>query len=450
MRWAGRNNSETLSTTKLSGEQWCLILLWLLVLSERIAFTIWDQTSQSFIVSDSEYYYQSGLDLIRTGRLIYRGCPTALIMPGISALIGLLSLVFPEGVPLLYSVRVLWILMGSLVPVVLYRTLRLYTGHWPALLASAVYLMPWHVQIDCFLLTECPYYLFFALALYYTMKMGEDDSYRYVWGWAISVLAGLMFRPNILVFIVFSLAWLILIQKYTWKELGYRVAVLCVVLGVFLVPWTIRNWQLYHAIIPVSYGSANPLYEGTYQGIDIPTEQEMGEYLPGFDAYAAVSAKRPDLLNADGKVYNPEMQQYVDMLVVGELAHFRLRAWLGLNPTSFLKSYLYVKPRQIINWVWYYIELCGISFIAAHKMRQIGCFFCILSVCISIRRKRYVMQTVFLSVAYCINLYLLASSYAIDRYAQMIMPYRYLICGFGLELLSVVIKGIRRRSGNGL
>ena len=60
------------------------------------------------------------------------------------------------------------------------------------------------------------------------------------------------------------------------------------------------------------------------------------------------------------------------------------------------------------------------------------------------------MQTVFLAVAYCINLYLLASSYAIDRYAQMIMPYRYLICGFGLELLSAAIIGIRRRSGIGL
>lgn len=447
MNGVSRREGKTLFPINISGEQWWLFLLWLLVLSERIAFTIWDKTGQSFIVSDSEYYYQSGLDLIRTGRLIYRGCPTALIMPGISVLIGLLSLVFSEGLPLLYSIRVLWLLMGSLVPLILYRTMRLFSGHWPALLVAAVYLMPWHVQIDCFLLTECPYYLFFSLALYYTLKMGEDDSLRLVWCWAISVLAGLMFRPNILILVVFSFVWLIIRQKYTWREIGRRAIVLCTVLAIFIIPWTIRNWHLYHAFIPVSYGAANPLFEGTYQGVDIPTEKEMGEYLPGFDAYAAVSAKRPDLVDVDGNVFNPEMQQYVDMLVVGELAHFRLRAWWGLRPTSFLTSYLYVKPRQIVNWVWYYIELGGISFAAAHRMRQMGFLFCICSVCLSVKRKRFVKQTVFLASAYFANLYLLASSYAIDRYAQMIMPYRYLLCGFGLELLITEIRDLHKRRG---
>ena len=81
----------------LGSDRGLMLLLWLAVVAERLAFTAWDRTSQSFIVTDSPDYYQSGLEFIRTGRILYRGCPTALIMPGISVLIGLLSLVFPDG-----------------------------------------------------------------------------------------------------------------------------------------------------------------------------------------------------------------------------------------------------------------------------------------------------------------------------------------------------------------
>jgi hypothetical protein len=91
------------------------------------------------------------------------------------------------------------------------------------------------------------------------------------------------------------------------------------------------------------------------------------------------------------------------------------------------------------------VELGGISFGLAHRMRQLGFLFCGLSVLLSLLLKKHRRLILFLTATYFINLYLLSTSYAIDRYAQMIMPYRYLIMGLGLDLLSTLL--CRRRSG---
>ena len=400
---------------------------------------------QSFIVSDSINYYQSGLDLIATGRLTYRGGSTALIMPGISIVIGLCSLLFADGPALVLALRVLWILMGSLVPLYIYRSLRLYTRRSTAFLGSLVYLMPWHVQIDCFLLTECPYYLFFAMALYYTLKLGKAPARQDAVRYALSVLAALLFRPNILIFVAFSFAWWLL-RRIPLRDLLKRALVLAAVLAVFIVPWSIRNWVVFHDFIPVTYGAGNPLFEGSYQGENPPTDEEIHALYPDVDVYALVAEKRPDLMDAQGHVYDPDLQDYADMIVNGELGHIRLRGWWTLRPLGMLKSYLLIKPRTILNWVWYYIELGGISFGLAHRMRQLGFLFCLFTVALSLIRRRFRRETLFLLIAYLINLLLIASSYAIDRYAQMLMPYRYLLMGLGLELCWECWELWRRRS----
>ena len=419
----------------LKSDVFLMLLLWLIVILERFAFTIWDKTSQSFIISDSLNYYRSGIDLMQTGRLIYRGCPTALIMPGISVLIGTLSLIFPEGSALIYAIRTFWILMGSLVPLFIYKALRLYTGKLAAIIGASVYLFPWHVQIDCFLLTECPYYLFFAISLYLTLRMRGRRDPLSIWLWAFSILAALMFRANILIFAVFCFFYFGVFLRFPGKELIHCAAVLCFALALFIVPWSIRNYHLYHAFIPVTYGASNPMFEGTYQGEAFPTDDEVYALDPTFNVYAKVSAKRPDLLDSEGHVFNPEMQQYVDMLVAGELAHHRLQSWWTLRPLSLLKTYFYTKPRMILNWVWYYIELCGISYSVAHRLRQFGLFFCLLTAVLSFYKKKHQRLVTFLWLSYLLNLYILSTSYAVDRYAQMIMPFRYLLCGLGFDLL---------------
>ena len=66
----------------LRSDRGLLLLLWLLMFTARMLYTLWDRTQYSLIVSDSTGYYQAGLDFARTGRILYYGYPTALVWNG--------------------------------------------------------------------------------------------------------------------------------------------------------------------------------------------------------------------------------------------------------------------------------------------------------------------------------------------------------------------------------
>ena len=300
------------------------------------------------------------------------------------------------------------------------------------------------MEIDRYLLTECPYYLFFAMALYFMLRLGQDGARgKSEWFFALSVLGALLFRANILLFIVFAFLYWLLLRKFTLRDLLRRALILSLVLGLFLVPWTIRNARLFHAFIPVTYGAGNPVFEGSYQGENPPTDKEIDDLYGGYDVYAELAAERPDLLDETGKVYDPAMQQYVGQLVNTRLGQVRLQGWWKLRPLGLLKSYLYIKPRVMLNWVWYYIEVLGIRMQTAHRLRQLG--FCACLAAVLLARRRFRLEIRFLFGTYLVSLLILALGVACDRYAQMLMPYRYLVMGLGLELLAQRLDGLLKR-----
>ena len=51
---------------------------------------------------------------------------------------------------------------------------------------------------------------------------------------------------------------------------------------IFVVPWTIRNYALYDAFIPLTYGVGNPMLRGTYQGANHPLDEEL-DYVTNVD-----------------------------------------------------------------------------------------------------------------------------------------------------------------------
>ena len=420
-----------------------LLLLWLLTVGARLAYTLWDKTGSLMVVTDSPFYYQAGLDFARTGRILYGGSPTALIMPGTPVLIGLLAKVFPDGMPLRYAIRAVWVLIGSLTPLFYYKSVRLYAPAWCAFLVGLVYLHPLHIHIDSYLLTEGPYYAFFAMALYYTLKMGREKKRGDVWKFAFSVLAALLFRANILMLLFFTLLWLLLQKRYTARELLGRIGVVCLVLALFMVPWSIRNYRLFHAFIPVTYGTGNPIMEGTDQGDGYPAEAIFGRGVENIVAEDIVREKNPALFDKNGELLDPETSQYVAHMAIKEDAMFRLRTWLRYETKSFLHTYLWVKPRMILNWVWYWSPFPFFPYEAAHRLRQLNCLFCLGSAGLALALKKHRKVIFFLGFAYVANLYGIAFSLAIDRYAQMIMPYRYLMAGLGLDLAAELLR--RRR-----
>ena len=413
-------------------EGFWLCLLWLLALSARIAYSCWDQLASSLINADAINYFRAGIEFARSGRITHAGFPTAQVMPGMPVLVGLAAMLVPEE-SLRLLCRILWILMGSLTPLFYYKSVRLFAPRWCAFLTGLVCLMPNLVEIDCFLTNEAPYYLFFSMALYYTLKLGKrperGDSLRY----ALSVLGALLFRANILSFLPFTLLYLLLCRKSGREILGL-IAVTAAVLALFLVPWSVRNYKVFHEFIPVSYGSGGPLLEGSYQGPYAIDDEAITDAFGPFPGAQAVRERHPALFREDGELKEPGLDQYYRLLLDEEQAKWRLGGWLQLDPMGLLKNTLF-KLRYSLNYVWYYAEPLGITWGMLHRLRQLNFLFCGLSLALAFALKKHRKLLSFLALAYTVNFVLVSATYAGDRYAQMLMAYRYVAGGLGLDLL---------------
>lgn len=420
-----------------------LYILLVLVVLERLLYA-WQFGADAILVTiDSVHYYEAGLAFAETGMLTYNGFLSALIMPGPTVIIGLLARVFQAGEPLMRAIQIVWLLLGSLTTVYLYKTVKLFAPNWAALLTAAAYLLPSHVAIDNYLMTEGPFYLFFAMTMYYMFKLGQDKELKSAFFCGLSALGGLMFRANITSFLLFALLYWVLLRKFSLKELLIRAGIICCVLAVFILPWTVRNYLRFGDFIPVTYGVGNPILDGTFYGDMCPVEEEL-DYVAAEEEF---QAKYAAYFDENGQIKDPQQQQYLDHMQAGIIANYRLREWFEREPVHFLKTYLIVKPRQILNWPWYWSEFMGVSYQAIHRLTQLNFLFCGLTVLLSLLMKKYRKQVFFLTFCYFVNLYMVAFALPIDRYAQMLMPYRYIIAGLGLALTAEAIQNIwtRRR-----
>ena len=203
-----RNGIQTSPTEAKLRERRTLFLLWLLMLGVRVACALLDSQGLMMEGGDSVNYYQSGLLFARTGQIRFGGRElSALVMPGTTVLVGVLSRFFSDGQPLQMAIRLTWALFGSFTPLFIYKSVRLFTPRWCALLTALIYVHPLFILIDSYMLTEGPNYMFFAMSLYYTLKMGEEDNPRDIWKYSFSVLGGLLFRTFIISAPLFTLAY---------------------------------------------------------------------------------------------------------------------------------------------------------------------------------------------------------------------------------------------------
>ena len=432
-------------------DRWFMLFLYLLMILIRLLYSIHNPPRLAFSMSDSENYYYSGLFFAETGRICYPvPIKTAWIMPGISILIGGLSVLFPEGQPLLWAIRITWILIGSLAPVFLYRSVRLFhIPRWIAVLASLCYVLPWYVQIDCYIQTEGPAFSFFSAALYYGLRLGTDDSLPSdAVRFGIALIAGILFRASTILLFPLMLIWWIISRQLSFHQLLRHSCTTALILLLCLLPWAIRNAVVFHGFIPLTYASGDPVYEGTFIGEGIPTEEELRELNDGYDAEEVIRRSHPVLFDEQGNPIDENVEQYVSHLVIASLGKHRLFQWFQLHPSGFLKSYLYLKPRQLLNDVWYWDSTAGISLQNAVQFRKINCILCVLAAVFSLLLKKQRKVVWFLGCTYLINLYLVAASLPLDRYGQAIMPYRLLLGALGFSLLLEAFRHLRLRKAS--
>lgn len=440
---------------------WFLLLL---LLAERLL--LFRQFGPDYLSgADDVNYLPAGVHFAETGVISYGSdYPSALIMPGMPVLLGLVSALFGAGAAYRIAARVLWCLFGTATAWYVYRAGRLCLNGWAGLLAACWFLLPNMAWMNHVILTETPYILFSSMCVFYTLAMERRGERRWFVGYLLSFLLALMFRSNILIMPVFTALWL-LFRRADRRLLLRRGLILAAALLLLLTPWTIRNARLFGAFVPLTYGAGQPLLQGTYQGEGYPADEaldyETNVHRVMREEYAAyyrdeAEPRDPEtssyyamLYDPDGEVLDLKNAQYLSMQSDGVKARYRLREWWESAPGSLLKSYLYIKPRWQLNWAWAWEEAFGVSYGVLHRISQLNMLLCALTVPLALRLRRARAPVLFLSALYLLQLYIHALAFVTDRYASSLLFLRYILAGIGLCLLAAAPRRLRegRKTG---
>ena len=413
-------------------DRFIFILIFLLFI-ERIAmfFIIGPDTISN---SDDVAYLEGGKYFAKTGILsVWLEMPTALIMPAMPIVTGIASLIFGEGTAYLVSLKILWIITGCITPYFFYKILSCFVPKWYAILGASVFLLPNFAWMDNIILTETPYLLFATMCLYFTFKMGQSADKKYLTGYIIAFILGISFRANTITLPIFTAVYLLIKRKYSKKELLRRLLVFVCASMIFFVPWTIRNYIRFDAFIPLSYGASDPTFKGTYQGVGSPNDDTL-DYKSNVED--VLHEEYADYFDEDGNLKNQDQFQYIKAQGTAIAVKYRISEWIKNNPADFLKSYLLIKPVSMLNWVWYWGPASDTVEPILNIISKINMLLCAAAAVLSLIRKKERLPVFFLGGMYVINLYILAMSYAIERYAAMLMPLRYMIGIIGIYLIA--------------
>lgn len=390
--------------------------------------------------SDDAAYVKSGIHFANTGIIsMHNEYPSAQIMPGMTVLIGALSLIFGEGTLLWLVLKLLWVAMGSWTAWYIYRSVTLYAPKWCGVLAVLPLFRPDYIWMDNLLLTETPFILCLIAMVYYTLKMGQEtQSHRSFWLCALFYMGGLMLKANIAPYPLFALVYL-LIVKYDRKLLLKQCGILACIVLLFVIPWSIRNYIRFDTFVPLTYGAGNPTLLGTYQGTGYPLDEEL-DYETNVSH--VVREKYERYYDENGQI-KPEFERYVYLQADGVKASYRQKEWLKKDAQGFLSSLLISKPWRMMRSVFYWDTILRTG---AHTLRMLPymeMLFCVAAAIGSFLLKKYRAPILFALGVYMGNIYIYATTFSFDRYNASVVYLRYIAMGIGIAVLLRLIRKMR-------
>lgn len=390
------------------------------------------------INSDDISYINSGINFAKNHTIIMHGVPSAQIMPGMSYIIGFLSIIFGSGQAFIISLKILWLIMGGCSIIYLYKTIRLFTSQWFAFIGSLFLLTPDYIWTNNVILTETPFILLIIMLIYYAFKLADSKKvYCYIMI-IICFITCLFIRPNIGLYPLVLFLYLIL-KKYDLKLLFKQIIIAGIILFLALTHWIYRNYKVFERFIPLTYGMGNPLLLGTYQGVGFPLDEEL-------DYENDVLAKAPEELQyyINNKNSSPKWRKFYSLEYDGLKAKYRMIKWWQKDKYSMLKSYIYGKLKIMLTDTFYWKEIFGVSSTTLKIIRvaELGIF--IIS-CLAIWfNKKYRKELILLLGIYLYNLILYCYSFAYGRYAITLYPLRFIVIGLGLFIIYNYINKKRR------
>lgn len=390
--------------------------------------------------SDDLAYMRSGIRFLEEGRItmhgVSEGLLSAQIMPGMTFLIAFIALIVGGGYKLTVTLKIIWIVMGLLNIFFVYKTVNIYASKFFSCLAAVFFLGLDFSWLDTVILTETPSILILTILIYNSLLLAKTNGNKYFWTIVVSYVIGVFIKPNIGIYPVFLVVYL-LWYGYDKKVLIRQVVIAGGVLLCCLAPWTIRNYYHFNKFIPLTYGVGNPLLLGTYQGYGYPTDEEL-------DYKENIDKKIPKVMYDYVYGYNVKkeykyMRKYYWLEYDSYKAKYRMQEWWKKNPRSMIYSYTISKP-WILIYGTYSIDVLGIPKDDNLKIRNIElCLFIISMITIILDRRR-IKEMVFLLSFYISQIAIYSYTYAFSRYGMSLYSIRFIIIGIGCYTLYDYLK----------
>lgn len=410
-----------------------LVIIWLLFF-ERL-WMLSHLGATYGLKSDDLSYVKAGITMYRTATLTMHGVVSAQIMPGLPLLIAGFAKIFGTGHRLWLALKVAWCFMGTMAAWFTYLTIREKAPTYAAVLPTLLFFTPDFAWQDNLILTETPYLFLVTLYLYGVIRMGNRKDWMGFILMALSAYLAFMFKAQAICLFLLPLPYL-WIKKYPSTRLYGQAFLVFLAILAFMVPWSVRNYKQFRAFIPTTYGIGNPLLLGTYQGKGYPPEDifDRGKFVD------EVYEEHAFLKDRNGS-FAAKHKRYFELLADEKLARARMAYWWKHDRASMLKSYLWLKPKSMLFDTFYWDEVIPKTKYPIIHLRQLDFTLAMAAAVVVLLAKKTVAETYFVLFAYWVQVYMYAYAYVFDRYAQTLLPYRYVAIGF---LIPAAVEIIRR------
>jgi 4-amino-4-deoxy-L-arabinose transferase-like glycosyltransferase len=303
--------------------------------------------------SDAVEFNAIALNLVSgNGYSITPDQPTAIRAPGFPLLLAALYRISYENYALVYGVLCV---IGALTCLLTYAVARQLLTEGPARVAgllAAVYLP--HVYYSTLFLSESLFALCVGLALWLFLLHLRTSSNWLLAGAGAVMGYGALARPLAVLFV--PLLGLILMRSpdRNWRRLAQRSLVLVASAMVVLLPWSIRNYALYHRFVLIATNGGTTFY-GSNNDIVLHDRDYLGSwissgYLPGrkmIDA-APDEVVRDQVAWALGKQWVRANVSSLPLLSAYKLARFWLPNLTSGNPNFVLMQTVAYTPFAIL------------------------------------------------------------------------------------------------------
>jgi len=262
-------------STGILGRHRFILAVLIIAVALRFAWGISRDPHQLYF-PDSRQWNGIALNFLSGNGLIVDEGAKALRPPVYSLFLSFIYFVF--GKENLLAVRVIQALISSCTCLIVYLLAKkLFNAATAKISMAACAVYPFFIYYSGAVLTETLF--IFILSLIMLFLSGR----RFLWA-GIFFGLGILCRPELIVFLFLALAGMFIVLPK--KEALKRAIVMAAITGAILFPWTLRNYRVFHAYVPLTTMSGYTFYEGNSPynstggpggALPFPDTQGMGE-----------------------------------------------------------------------------------------------------------------------------------------------------------------------------